>query len=170
MTWTASAIPSQRTANTTPFALFPVHYTLQIHPDDPGHFNRSGETVVCARLATAERITLPVFEEKERTDNRPKARTEGLFAFYDRVSGRPFSIFRDVVNRWVAEMPAETAAEIVARMRKGEDLGFATARSEIMLHAVFHRLGFIPEPHPTIVSTPNRPDFLLRRPSQERVA
>lgn len=113
---------------------------------------------------------MSIFEEKERTDARPKAKYEGLFAFYDRVSRRPFAVFRDVVNRWVAEMPAETAAEVIARMRKGEDLGFATGLAEILLHAAFCRLGFSPEPHPTIPGTSNRPDFLLRRSSQERVA
>lgn len=121
-------------------------------------------------LPTAGKPTLPVFDEKERTDNRPQARNEGLFAFYDRVSRRPFAVFRNVVNRWLAEMPTEAAAEIVSRMRKGEDLGFATGFSEIMLHTAFRRLGFVPEAHPTIPDTLNRPDFLLRRPSQVRLA
>jgi hypothetical protein len=125
---------------------------------------------VAAWLAKAGETRLPVFDERERTDDRPRARTEGLFAFYDRVPRRPFTVFRDVVNEWMAEMPAEAATEIVARMRTGEDLGFATGFGEIMLHAAFRRLGFSPEPHPMIPGTSNRPDFLLRRSSQERVA
>ena len=96
---------------------------------------------------------MPLFDVRDRTDDHPKTRGEGLFAFYDRMSRRPFAIFRDVVNEWIAEMPAETAAEIVARMRKGEDLGFATGLSEIILHAAFCRLGFTLDAHPEILGT-----------------
>jgi len=113
---------------------------------------------------------LPVFDVRDRTDDHPKTKGEGLFAFYDRMSRRPFAVFRDVVNEWIAEMPAETAAEIVARMRKGEDLGFSTGLSEIILHATFCRLGFALDAHPEILGTPNRPDFLVRRPAGERLA
>src|SRR5437879_6251400 len=111
----------------------------------------------------------PVFYEKDRTDDRPKTKGEGLFAFYDRASQRPFAVFRDLVNEWVAEMPADTAAEIVARMGKGQDLGFATGLSEIMLHAAFRRLGFALEAHPEIPGTANRLDFLVRRPDGDPV-
>lgn len=96
---------------------------------------------------------MPLFDVRDRTDDHPKTRGEGLFAFYDRMSRRLFAIFRDVVNEWIAEMPAETAAEIVARMRKGEDLGFATGLSEIILHAAFCRLGFTLDAHPEILGT-----------------
>ena len=113
---------------------------------------------------------MPVFDEGDRTDDRPIAKGEGLFAFYDRISRRPCAVFRDMVNEWVAEMPAETAAEIVARMRKGEDLGFTAGLSEIILHAAFCRLGFALDAHPEIPGTSNRPDFLVYRPSGEPLA
>src|SRR5437773_1875515 len=68
-------------------------------------------------------IVLQIFDERERTDDRPLARGEALFTFYDRTCRQPFVIFRHLVNEWLAAMPADAAAEIVARMRKGDDLG-----------------------------------------------
>lgn len=111
-----------------------------------------------------------VFDKKDRTDNRSKGKGEGLFGFYDRASRRPFAVFRDIVNGFVAEMPAGAAAEVVARMRKGEDLGFASGLSEIILHAVFRRLRFTLEAHPEIPGTTHRLDFLVCRQDGERLA
>src|SRR5882724_9195732 len=101
-------------------------------------------------------IVLHVFDARERTDDRPLAKGEALFTFYDRTCRRPFVIFRHLVNEWLAAMPADAAAEIVARMRRGDDLGFATGLSEIMLHATFRRPGFVLEAHPEIPGTANR--------------
>jgi hypothetical protein len=35
---------------------------------------------------------LPLFDVRDRTDDHPKTRGEGLFAFYDRMSRRPLAI------------------------------------------------------------------------------
>lgn len=113
---------------------------------------------------------MAVFDHKERTDGRPKTRREGTFEFYDRVSWQSVGVFRDLVNQWLSEMPAETATEIAARMRGKQDLGFASGLSEITLHAALLRLGFKLEPHPEIPGTPNRPDFLVLRANGERLA
>jgi hypothetical protein len=90
-----------------------------------------------------------------------------------------------LVNNWLAEMPAEAATELAARMRKGDDLGFATGLSELKLHAALRRRGFHLDPHPELPGTKSRLDFLLRaaggagvaylevttiNPSAERVA
>lgn len=112
----------------------------------------------------------PIFEEKDRSDDRPKTRDEHLFAFYDRAARRPFAVFRDLVNAWLADMPVDAAAEVVKRMRKGDDLGFATGLSEIVLHTTLRRLGFVLEAHPEIPGIRNRLDFLIRQPDGTRVA
>lgn len=117
-----------------------------------------------------QEIVVRVFDEKVRIDDGPKTRDEGLFAFYDRAARRPFAIFRELVNSWLAEMPEEAGAEIAARMRKGDDLGFATGLSELKLHAALLRRGFGLEPHPDLPGTDKRLDFLLRRAEGERVA
>jgi hypothetical protein len=54
-------------------------------------------------------------------------------------------------------------------MRKGDDLGFETGLSEIMLHAALRRLGFQLEAHPEIPGTQNQPDFLVRSAVGDRV-
>jgi hypothetical protein len=113
---------------------------------------------------------VPLFDDKERTDDSPKRRNESAFAFYDRASGRPFAAFRDLANQWTTELPIDTRAEVVSRMRNGNDLGFGTGLAETMLHAALTRLGFRLVLHPEVPGTTNRLDFLVGRENGERVA
>jgi hypothetical protein len=106
---------------------------------------------------------LPIFTEKEQSDDRPLMRGEDLFAFYDRCPRRPFEVFRQLLNAWVAEMPDDAAAEVIARMRKGEDLGFATGLCEVILHRALSQLGFSLRVHPELAGTSNRLDFAICR-------
>jgi hypothetical protein len=112
---------------------------------------------------------LLVFTKKERVDDRSWMRGENLFAFYDRSPRRPFKVFRELLNAWVAEIPDDAAAEVVARMRKGEDLGFATSLCEVILHRALRQLGFALRAHPELPGTSNRLDFAIFR-DDERMA
>lgn len=104
---------------------------------------------------------MPLFEEKERNNDAPKARTERLFSFYDRSSRPEFDDFRRLINQWVDELPASIITDISGRMRSDIDLGFDTALTEILIHASLTRLGFQLTPHPEITNTTRRPDFLI---------
>jgi hypothetical protein len=112
---------------------------------------------------------LTVFSNKTRTDDRPRMRGEDLFAFYDRSPRRPFEVFRELVNSWAAEIPDDPARDVVSRMRKGGDLGFATSLCEVILHRAIGRLGFALQAHPELPGTSNRLDFAILRDG-ERIA
>lgn len=108
-----------------------------------------------------------VFENRPRDDHRRRDPGERSLNFYDRSSRRCAVVLRDLVNSWVEDCPPEAAADLVARMRSGEDRDFDTALTEILMHATFLRLGFQPQWHPSLPATSKHPDFLLRRDDQD---
>jgi hypothetical protein len=76
---------------------------------------------------------MTVFDNRERNDDAPKARTEGLIAFYDRSSRRSMDVFRDLINQWAGDLLSESATDVVARLRSGDDLNFGTAFAELLM-------------------------------------
>lgn len=67
-----------------------------------------------------------------------------------------------LVNEWAAELPQSEQAELRHRMSKGTDQQFYAALAELLIHAMFVRLGHEVELHPKIEGTSRRPDFLVR--------
>ena len=103
-----------------------------------------------------------LFRDFIRTDPSSKRDSETSFAFYDRSSRPEFSTYRKVLASWLNEMGPAGAAELVAQMSGGGDLGFESGVFELMTHASLMRLGYEVEIHPALKENNNRPDFLVR--------
>jgi hypothetical protein len=114
---------------------------------------------------------MPVlFTAFDRTDASPKRQSEGLFAFYQRNSRQEFEAYRELLERWFAEMPPADAAALAGQMRGSGDLGFESGLIELVMHAALVRLGYRIEIHPTLDGNNNRPDFLIRSTDGEPLA
>jgi len=102
---------------------------------------------------------MPLFENKARTRTEPLRPGEGRFEFYDERSGPSFDLFREIINRWIAELPHENIPKFITRMNSGE---FDSALPELTAHTMLKRLGYSVEMHPEIPGVSKRPDFLVR--------
>ena len=103
-----------------------------------------------------------VFNDKPRTSLAPRRPGKGLYAYYDESGRFGFDRYREIVNCWVAELPPDEQAEVITRMRSGNDQQFEAALVELTAHAMFIRLGYQPELHPTVPNSTRCPDFLVR--------
>lgn len=107
-----------------------------------------------------------IFEKKERTRIEPKKQGEGDFAFYDSSARPEFDTYRTLLNGWLAEMPEQGHAEMVARFQTGTDLQYQAALAELTTHAALKRQGYSMELHPICGHTTRKPDFLVKKPDQ----
>ena len=111
-----------------------------------------------------------LFENKERTRTAPKKPGESDFVFYD-LTGRPeFQVYRDLVNRWIAEVPEDERPEMIARFKKNDSLGYQAALAELAIHAALVRQGYRIEVHPSCEHPTRKPDFLAKDKNGNRVA
>jgi hypothetical protein len=111
-----------------------------------------------------------LFTEKTRTRVAPKRPGENEFAFYDETNWAALETYRQLLNRWVAELPHSEQAELIARLRKGDTLGYEAALAELTIHAVLVRLGYKVELHPKSGHPSHRPDFLVLNEKGDRLA
>lgn len=111
-----------------------------------------------------------LFDDKKRTRLEPKKVGESDYAFYDSAARPEFQTYRDLVNGWIMEMPEAERAEMVARFRKNDNLGYQAALAELTIHAALVRQGYKVEVHPDCGHPTRRPDFLARTQKGEAVA
>lgn len=103
-----------------------------------------------------------LFPAKERSDDATKRATESSFSFLDRCSWSAAQRVRDYLNDCLTRYPNSERAELVARVRSGDDVAFRSALFELLLHEYLLRKGFVLEPHPTLPNgSTKRPDFLV---------
>jgi hypothetical protein len=105
--------------------------------------------------------SMPLFDDKVRTDSRLGRRTESIFGFLDRVNRPEFAVVRDLMNGWFERFPAEAHADLRARFRSddpGQSLG---AFWELYLHGLFRARGYTLKRDPEVPGTSRRPDFLV---------
>jgi hypothetical protein len=90
-----------------------------------------------------------LFEDKQRTRTAPLKRGEREFDFYDSAAAPSYAIYRDLLNRWVAELPEDERSKVCTRFRKGDTLQYQAALAELIIHAALARQGFNVQIHPT---------------------
>lgn len=109
-----------------------------------------------------------LFTERHRTDSSPKANRECDFAFLDRSAWPEIERVRQFLEMLAAGYPQDELAELIARVRSGNDTHFKSAVFELVLHAFLVRLGYTLRAHPEL---PNgltaRPDFHVVAPGGE---
>ena len=113
---------------------------------------------------------MPLFETKERTRTSPKRQGERNYDFYDTSGRNPFVIYRETVEGWLAEFPAEEQSDLVSRMRDGTDVQYEQALAEIVTYDALRRSGLEVEVHPQCPHPTNRPDFLVRDSAGDSLA
>lgn len=109
-----------------------------------------------------------IFTEYQRVDASPKANRESSFAFLDRSARPEMDRVRHYLETLMGEYPQEARAELVARLRCGDDTHFKSTVFELVLYAFLVRLGYSLSPHPELPSgSKARPDFHVTTPSGE---
>ncbi len=104
-----------------------------------------------------------LFDVRPRTDSAPALHSEDMFSFLARVDQPYWSAVREVLDLWFAELPAAEQDELRSRFHTGKYGEILSALWQLYLHALLVRTGLTVTPHPTLVGTERRPDFLAVR-------
>ena len=104
---------------------------------------------------TPERI----FEDKVRTDTSFAKHLDDIFDFYDRSAKPEFKLVRDTINNWFKDYPDSEKIELKARFKKT----FSPAFFELFIYQLFTKQGFSLTPHPALIGTTKKPDFLAEK-------
>lgn len=106
-----------------------------------------------------------IFTEYERTDDSPKKMGESDFAFLDRSARPEIATVRGFVERLLEAYPQSELAELVARIRSGDNVAFRSAGFELIIHEFLTRLGYKLQPHPELKNgSEKKPDFHVVAP------
>lgn len=108
------------------------------------------------------------FASYERTDTSRKRESESSFVFLDRSARPEIARVREYLGIAVAHYPDSERAELIARLRSGDDVAFRSATFEVLLHWGLLRSGCHLQPHPDPgTGSMKRPDFLVTEPGGE---
>jgi len=111
---------------------------------------------------------MAIFSGNERTSLATKRETEPNFAYLDRSARPVMQRVREVLEDWLARYPAEAIPELLARLRSGNDVHFASATFELYLHELMTRLGCMLAVHPDVAGgVQTHPDFLVTPPGED---
>lgn len=106
-----------------------------------------------------------LFSQKNRTDSDPKKALETEFGFLDRCSWESVGRVRAFIYQCIENYPASERAELIARIRSGDDRHFNSATFELFLHEYLQKQGFLLTPHPELPGNESsRPDFKVECP------
>jgi hypothetical protein len=82
-----------------------------------------------------------------------------MFEFLSRVSGPVWDRIRDLVKRWVQQYPIDHRADVIGRIRSGDDEQLRSAVWELTVFYTLRACGFEPTCHPELPHVSSRPDF-----------
>ncbi|TXN29778.1 hypothetical protein [Lacisediminihabitans profunda] len=103
---------------------------------------------------------MTIFTNRARSDRSPRKANETTFSFLDRTGSAYFAPIRDLLEKWVDDIPAEHRAGIVGNLTSGDDK-FESAFWELYLYAAATGTGDRVEIHPDVPGTSKHPDFLV---------
>lgn len=113
---------------------------------------------------------MSIFSLDNQSDLRPRRHSETYSQYLGRSSHSIAVAIRRLLESWISAYPEAERAEMVARLRSGNDIAFQSAFFELFLYILLSKVGYEVEIHPEIAGlTRARPDFLLHGPSGERV-
>lgn len=87
-----------------------------------------------------------------------------MFGFLDRTGSTFFEPVRELLEAWVARVPADHRVGIVGNLT-GSDDTFESALWELYLYVVATGSGYRVEIHPNVAGTSRHPDFLIHGPT-----
>lgn len=109
------------------------------------------------------------FSDYDRTDSSHKRASESSFAFLDRSARPEIARVRDYLAKAVSHYPGAERAELIARLRSGDEVAFRSASFESLLYWGLSQNGFELQPHPDpATGSSKRPDFLVTAPDGEQ--
>lgn len=100
----------------------------------------------------------------------PRRESESYAQYLERSSHSVANAIRRLLDGWVEAYPEGARADLLARLRSGDDTLFQSAFFELYLYILIRKLGYEVEIHPGIAKgQEKRPDFLLHGPGNERI-
>jgi hypothetical protein len=106
-----------------------------------------------------------IFAEYERSDDSPKKMGESDFAFLEHSARPEIAAVLGFVERLLEAYPQDEVAEMVARIRSGDDVAFRSAGFELLIYDFLTRLGYKLQPHPVLKNgSEKKPDFYVVAP------
>jgi hypothetical protein len=100
-----------------------------------------------------------LFDDIERTSLEPSNLNESEFDYYNRSARKDIQTIRTKLEEWFRLIPDCEKNEIKSRIKKKFDDVFY----ELFLYNLFANLGFQITIHPTVPSSNNKPDFLIKK-------
>lgn len=110
-----------------------------------------------------------LFDPKELTDQDTKNHGETDWEYLDRSGRVEAQRVRDLLTSWLSSYPDAHKAELVSRMRGGDDTEFQAAAFELLLFSALSALGCSVEVHPELPIGTRHPDFLATTPTGDAV-
>lgn len=108
------------------------------------------------------------FREGERTDAAYKRAGESSYQFLDRSSRPEIERVRSYLTDAIRRYPASDRAELISRLRSGNEQHFRSSTFELFLHEGLVRLGYQVSCHPDPgTGSTKRPDFLVSHSAGE---
>lgn len=107
-------------------------------------------------------MSLKLFNDLHRTDDRPKRETEFSFQFLDRTARPGWELVRIELDAWFSHYPIESQADLRSRFRSKREHNHQSAFFELFLHELLVRLRCTLEIHPVLQHTSRSPDFFVR--------
>jgi hypothetical protein len=123
---------------------------------------RSSQLACTSRCPAGTLGAMKIFHDGTRSDRTPRHANESGFAFLDRTGSAYFEPVRDLIESWVADLPADHQAGVIGQLTSGEDAAFESAFWELYLYKVTTGGGARVELHPDVPGSAKHPDFLVR--------
>ncbi len=106
-----------------------------------------------------------LFDDIKRTDLDPSYRSESIFSYINRSARDEISQCRDYVEMMYSLFPENK--DIRGRIRRGDDIHFISAFTELYYQALFKALHYDVSIHPERKGASEKPDWLLTNDSGE---
>lgn len=107
---------------------------------------------------------MDIFAPSDRRDRSPRRPNESSFGFLNRSGSDFFVPVRELLQRWVDELPSDDRPGVAGNLSSGDDDAFDGAFWELYLHQMLTGSGFDVEIHPDVPGTSKHPDFLVHAP------
>ena len=104
-----------------------------------------------------------LFDDKIREDLKPARHLDNLYVFFDRSGRESSKVIRELLNDWFYRFPQSEKLELKSRIK----LDFSSTFYELFIHELFTKLGYKLTPHPTLVNSTDKPDFLAQKEDEE---
>ena len=104
---------------------------------------------------------MSLFNDLERTDERPHQKTEPLYDFIDRSPWLFVAQVRELTDQWFDHFPDDAKQDLRHRFQSKNDEQHLGAHFELFLHEILLKLGCALEVHPAISGRNTHPDFLV---------